>query len=112
MDSIYIWLLLIPASLALPAIDTGTGSLLLGKVDGPKESIKDFAVLTDNNLGSLPESFTICSSTTSKAFAGRLVPFQLVQDNGRPWFTFIIMAPQKTTTKHRVILMVGDYFNE
>ena len=99
--------LLIPPTLAIPAIDTGMGSLLAGTpMDGPEGRITDFAILTDDNLGELPESFTICSSTTSKAFAGRLVPFQLLQDNGRPWFTFIIMAPQKTTTKHRIIMMV------
>ena len=108
MHLFYIGLLLIPASLAIPAIDTGMGSLLSGKpVDGPEGTIADFAVLIDDNLGKLPESFTICSSTTSKAFAGRLVPFQLLQDNGRPWFTFIILAPQKTTTKHRIILLVS-----
>ena len=106
-------LLLIPACLAstIPTIDTGMGSLLAGTaVDGPEAKITDYAVLIEENLGQLPESFTICSSTTSKAFAGRLIPFQLIQDNGRPWFTFIIMAPQKTTTKHRIIIMVRDYY--
>ena len=102
--------MLIPVSLAsmpIPTIDTGMGSLLAGTaMDGPVEKITDFAILIEENLGELPESFTICSSTTSKAFAGRLIPFQLIQDNGRPWFTFIIMAPQKTTTKHRIIIMV------
>ena len=99
--------LLIPTILAIPAIDTGMGSLLAGTpVDQPEGRITDFAVLIDDTLGELPESFTICSSTTSKAFAGRLVPFQLLQNNGRPWFTFIIRAPQKTTTKHRIIMMV------
>ena len=113
MHSFYIGLMLIPASLAstIPTIDTGMGSLLAGTaVDGPEAKITDYAVLIEENLGQLPESFTICSSTTSKAFAGRLIPFQLVQDNGRPWFTFIIMAPQKTTTKHRIIIMVRDYY--
>ena len=113
MHSFHLGLMLIPACLAstIPTIDTGMGSLLAGTaVDGPEAKITDYAVLIEENLGQLPESFTICSSTTSKAFAGRLIPFQLVQDNGRPWFTFIIMAPQKTTTKHRIIIMVRDYY--
>ena len=113
MHCFCIGLMLIPGSLSsmIPTIDTGMGSLLAGTaMDGPEAKITDFAILIEENLAELPESFTICSSTTSKAFAGRLIPFQLIQDNGRPWFTFIIMAPQKTTTKHRIIIMVRDYY--
>ena len=100
--------LFMPSALAIPAIYTGMGSLrqIGSHMDGPVERITDFAVLTDDNLGDLPESFTICSSTTSRAFSGRLAPFQLLQDNGRPWFTFIMKAPQKTTKNHWIILLV------
>ena len=84
---------------AIPAIDTGVGEVKAGPPT-------DFAVLVNDNLPKLPESFTICSSTRTEAHVGRLIPFQLLQDDGSPWFTFIILAPQETTQKHRLILLV------
>ena len=87
---------------AIPAIDTGVGEIK----DGPPAHITDYAVLVNDNLQKLPESFTICSSTRTEAHVGRLIPFQLLQDDGSPWFTFIILAPQETTQKHRLILLV------
>ena len=87
---------------AIPAIDTGVGEIK----DGPPAHITDYAVLVNDNLPKLPESFTICSSTRTEAHVGRLLPFQLLQDDGSPWFTFIILAPQETTQKHRLILLV------
>ena len=90
---------------AVPAIDTGVGEVK----DGPSPQITDFAVLVNDNLPKLPESFTICSSARTEAHVGRLLPFQLLEDDGSPWFTFIILAPQETTQKHRLILMVGDF---
>ena len=86
---------------AIPAINTGVGEV--------KAFAKDFAVLVNDNLPKLPESFTICSSTRTEAHVDRLLPFQLLQDDGSPWFTFIILAPQETTQQHRLILMVGDF---
>ena len=107
MGSFFIGLLvpLVALTHAIPAIDTGVGEVK----DGPSPRITDFAVLVNDNLPKLPESFTICSSTRTEAHVGRLLPFQLLQDDGSPWFTFIILAPQETTQQHRLILMVGDF---
>ena len=87
---------------AIPAIDTGVGEVKAGPPT-------DFAVLVNDNLPKLPESFTICSSTRTEAHVGRLLPFQLLQDEGSPWFTFIILAPQETTQKHRLSLLVCNF---
>ena len=90
---------------AIPAIDTGVGEIK----DGPPAHITDYAVLVNDNLQKLPESFTICSSTRTEAHVRRILPFQLLEDDGSPWFTFIIVAPQDTTQKHRFTLKVCKF---
>ena len=87
---------------AIPAIDTGVGEVKAGPPT-------DFAVLVNDNLPKLPESFTICSSTRTEAHVRGLSPFQLLEDDGSPWFTFIIVAPQDTTQKHRFTLKVCKF---
>ena len=87
---------------AIPAIDTGVGEVK----DGPSPRITDFAVLVNDNLPKLPESFTICSSTRTEAHVRGLSPFQLLEDDGSPWFNFFIEAPQETTQMHRLTLKV------
>ena len=85
------------------AIDTGMGPMFFGR----EGLITDFAVLTNDNLDDLPDNFTICSSTTAKAFTNGLNPFQLYQENGRPWLTIYFFAAQKTGTHHRVNILVS-----
>ena len=85
------------------AIDTGMGPMFFGR----EGLITDFAVLTNDNLDDLPDNFTICSSTTAKAFTNGLNPFQLYQENGKPWFTIYFFAAQKTGTHHRVNILVS-----
>ena len=87
---------------AIPAIDTGVGKVKAGPPT-------DFAVLVNDNLPKLPESSTICSSTRTEAHVRGLSPFQLLEDDGSPWFTFIIVAPQDTTQKHRFTLKVCKF---
>ena len=87
---------------AIPAIDTGVGEVKAGPPT-------DFAVLVNDNLPKLPESFTICSSTRTEAHVRGLSPFQLLEDDGSPWFNFFIEAPQETTQMHRLTLKVCNF---
>ena len=85
------------------AIDIGTGPMFFG-LEG---LITDFAVLTNDNLDDLTDNLTICSSTTAKAFTNGLNPFQLYQENGKPWLTIYFFAAQKTGAHHRVNILVS-----
>ena len=101
---LYLGLMILTSlTVAVPTIDTELGPTL---ITGPKETIKDFAIL-NQTLGKLPTNFTLCSSVTTDALTGRLNPFQLLQDNGEPWITFFIFAAQRTATQHRIMIMVS-----
>ena len=85
-------------ALAIPAIDTGLGVV----PPGPEESVKDIAVLIEDNLASLPSSFTICSSISTDAFTTGLSPFLMTRESGEPWITFSIWPPNKGSTMQRI----------
>ena len=97
--------LLVHASLAtaIPVLDNGMGE----KVSGPESVVNDFAVLTGNNLGTLPPDFTICSSIATRAFLGFMAPFQLLYNDGKPWITVRTDLALKHQTKHKIIFYVS-----
>ena len=99
----YICLLVIVAlSTAMPAIDTGIGPFTYGS----ESLISNFAVLTDNNLDSLPAAFTICSSFASN-ITGTIHPFQLLHTNGKPWISLLFHAPEKPETNYQLTITVS-----
>ena len=92
-------LLVVPSLvLAIPAIDTGLGVV----PPGPEESVKDIAVMIEDNLARLPSNFTICSSISTDAFTTGLSPFLMTRESGEPWITFSIWPPNKGSTKQRI----------
>ena len=93
-----------PLTIAMPSIDTGVGPFAAG----PEETIQDFAILTNDDLGNLPGNFTICTSVSTDALLGRLHPFQLFHDNGKPWVTFAILPALKHSTQHRLSIKVRE----
>ena len=97
--------LLAPVSLikAMPVIDTGVGSHVIG----PEAQIRDFAIFTDNSLDNLPEPFTICSSIATKSFIGGLSPFQLLHEDGKPWISVNFEATDKSATFHHITITVS-----
>ena len=97
--------LLAPVSLikAMPVIDTGVGSHVIGS----EAQIRDFAIFTDNSLDNLPEPFTICSSIATKSFIGGLSPFQLLHDDGKPWISVNFEATDKSATFHHITITVS-----
>ena len=95
------WILLFASSsiaFAIPAIDTGLGVL----PPGPEESVKDVAILIEDNLPYLLSNFTICSSISTDAFTTGLSPFLLLRESGEPWITFSIWPPNKGSTLQRI----------
>ena len=91
------WILLFaPSSIAfaIPAIDTGLGVL----PPGPEESVKDVAILIEDNHPNLLINFTI----STDAFTTGLSPFLLLRDSGEPWITFSIWPPNKGSTLQRI----------
>ena len=95
------WILLFaPSSIAfaIPAIDTGLGVV----PPGPEESVKDVAILIEDNLPDLLSNFTICSSISTEAFTTGLSPFLLLRESGEPWITFSIWPPNKGSTLQRI----------
>ena len=88
----------IVASASIPAIDTGLGLV----PPGPEESVKDFAILSDDLVTDLPSKFTICSSISTDAFTTGLSPFLLTRESGEPWITFAIWPPNKGSTMQRI----------
>ena len=99
-----LFFVLVPLTTAMPSIDTGVGPFAAG----PEETIQDFAILTNDDLGNLPGNFTICTSVSTDALLGRLHPFQLFHDNGKPWVTFAILPALKHSTQHRLSIKVRD----
>ena len=95
---------LVRLTIAMPSIDTGVGPFTAG----PEETIQDFAILTNDDLGNLPGNFTICTSVSTDALLGRLHPFQLLHDNGKPWVTFAILPALKHSTQHRLSIKVRE----
>ena len=95
----------IVASASIPAIDTGLGLV----PPGPEESVKDFAILSDDDLVTdLPSKFTICSSISTDAFTTGLSPFLLTRESGVPWITFAIWPPNKGSTMQRIQTKVAE----
>ena len=89
---------------AIPVLDNGMGE----KVSGPESVVNDFAVLTGNNLGTLPPDFTICSSIATRAFlGGHIAPFQLLYNDGKPWISVYADVHHKYQTKHKIIFYVS-----
>ena len=98
MISIYLQLLAhVSVAIMLSSIDNGKSKSILG----PEELVTDFAILTDNTLGKLPDDFTICSSVDSRA------PFQLLYENGKPWISVHFKSVQKDSRYHRMIFFVS-----
>ena len=98
MISIYLQLLVhVSVAIMLSAIDNGKSKSILG----PEELVTDFAILTGNTLGKLPDDFTICSSVDSRA------PFQLLYENGKPWISVHFKSVQKDSRHHRMIFFVS-----
>ena len=95
-------------ALAIPAIDTGLGVV----PPGPEESVKDIAVLMEDNLASLPSNFTICSSISTDAFTTGLSPFLMTRESGEPWITFSIWPPNKGSTMQRIQTKVMNELSE
>ena len=97
--------LFVPVSLAIaiPALDTGLGP----DVYGPDEAIRNFAILTDDDLGDLPPAFTICSSIATNAFTSGIYPFQLLHKNGKSWISFRFHPAQKSSIFHRFVITVS-----
>ena len=95
-------------ALAIPAIDTGLGVV----PPGPEESVKDIAVLIEDNLASLPSNFTVCSSISTDAFTTGLSPFLMTRESGEPWITFSIWPPNKASTMQRIQTKVMDELSE
>ena len=88
---------------AIPVLDNGMGE----KVSGPESVVNDFAVLTGNNLGTLPPDFSICSSIATRAFLGFMAPFQLLYNDGKPWITVRTDLALKDQTRHKIIFYVS-----
>ena len=99
-----LYFVLMPLTIAMPSIDTGVGPFTAG----PEETIQDFAILTNDDLGNLPGNFIICTSVSTDALLGRLHPFQLLHDNGKPWVTFAILPALKHSTQHRLSIKVRE----
>ena len=97
-------IVLVSGAIAMPSIDTGVGPLAAG----PEETIQDFAILTNDDLGNLPRNFTICTSVSTDALLGRLHPFQMLHDSGKPWVTFAILPALKHSTQHRLSIKVRE----
>ena len=91
-------------SASIPAIDTGLGLV----PPGPEESVKDFAILSDDLVTDLPSKFTICSSISTDAFTTGLSPFLLTRESGEPWITFAIWPPNKGSTMQRIQTKVAE----
>ena len=99
--------LLVPSvslSATIPAIDTGLGPLKYG----PEGLIDSFALLTDDNLGNLPATFTICSSIAAKAFTGGIHPFQLNHNDGKTWIAVHFYPTTKMMKFHRLHVRVSN----
>ena len=99
--------LLVPSvslSATIPAIDTGLGPLKYG----PEGVIDSFALLTDDNLGNLPATFTICSSIAAKAFTGGIHPFQLNHNDGKTWIAVHFYPTTKMMKYHRLHVRVSN----
>ena len=69
----YIILLFAPSSIAfaIPAIDTGLSVV----PPGPEESVKDIAVLIEDNLASLPSSYPLCLVRKETPESTKIHPF-------------------------------------
>ena len=99
-----LFFVLVRLTIAMPSIDTGVGPFTAG----PEETIQDFAILANDDLGNLPGNFTLCTSVSTDALLGRLHPFQLFHDSGKPWVTFAILPALKHSTQHRLSIKVRE----
>ena len=124
MESLSLHLLVVHSSLAaaIPMLDNGMGEkvsssasyvypsiiivIIIIKVSGPESVVNNYAVLSSDNLGTLPEDITICSSIATRAFLGFMSPFQLLYENGKPWITVRTDLALKHSTLHRIIFYV------
>ena len=92
-------------SFAIPTIDTGLSPHFVG----PETKITDFATLTNNNLGNLPNNFTICSSVSTLAFKSHLSPFLLLHNNSQPWVVITIWGAERKSTHHKIDIQVSSF---
>ena len=83
--------------------------IIIIKVSGPESVVNNYAVLSSDNLGTLPEDITICSSIATRAFLGFMSPFQLLYENGKPWITVRTDLALKHSTLHRIIFYVRNF---
>ena len=76
-----------------------------GPLEWGKESmIKDFATLTTDKVGNLPDSFTICSSNFITFVSSSNSVFQLLKQDGSPWFKLSIETGQRNRVTFTEVL--------
>ena len=76
-----------------------------GPLEWGKESmIKDFATLTTDKVGNLPDSFTICSSDFITFVSSSNSVFQLLKQDGSPWFKLSIETGQRNRVTFTEVL--------
>ena len=76
-----------------------------GPLEWGKESmIKDFATLTTDKVGNLPDSFTICSSNFITFVSSSSSVFQLLKQDGSPWFKLSIETGQRNRVTFTEVL--------
>ena len=76
-----------------------------GPLEWGKESmIKDFATLTTDEVGNLPDSFTICSSNFITFVSSSNSVFQLLKQDGSPWFKLSIETGQRNRVTFTEVL--------
>ena len=89
------WCLLFSSLLSLNQPSTGLKYLDFAgdgsnrRIVGSLTSDFDYAVLATNNMASLPNQFTICSSIYNSHFVSGQGFFQLIQEDGSNWFNLI-----------------------
>ena len=66
--------------------------------------IKDFATLTTDKVGNLPDSFTICSSNFITFVSSSNSVFQLLKQDGSPWFKLSIETGQRNRVTFTEVL--------
>ena len=85
-------------------LDTsGDGSYIC---DTSPSSLKDYAVLTNDPISEFPESFTICSSISSKSRATYQSYFLILDEEGKPWITLYLKW--KDLIEYVPYLYIGD----
>ena len=76
-----------------------------GPLEWGKESmIKDFVTLTTDEVGNLPDSFTICSSNFITFVSSSNSVFQLLKQDGSPWFKLSIETGQRNRVTFTEVL--------